>query len=111
MRRKLMRGTRSEGAMVVTVTVKGDAEPLGMIGVDETVQVDKLGAPVQASATGLEKPLSGDTCRLKVAGEPAVTVAEVEPPGAAARAKSVAVLVTVMVLWLLAAVAVLVRVP
>lgn len=72
------------------MTVKDPTEVPGVTEVGETVHMDILGAPVQASDTALEKPLSGETCKLYVAGEPAVTEAEVEPLEAAAREKSVA---------------------
>lgn len=84
-----MPGTTSEGAWVATVTVKGAGEAPGVTEACETVQVERLGVPVHARETALEKPLTPETCRLYVADEPAVTEAEVEPPEAAARAKSV----------------------
>ena len=43
------------------MTVKGPAE---VTEVGETLHMDILGAPVQASETALEKPLSGETCKL-----------------------------------------------
>ena len=72
------------------MTVKDAAEVPGVTEVGETVHMDMLGAPVQASETALEKPLSAETCKLYAAEEPAVTDAEVEPLEAAAREKSVA---------------------
>ena len=83
-------GTISEGACVATVTVKGAGEEPGVAEVGETVQVDWLGAPVQASETALENPFIPETCKLYVAEDPTVTVAEVELPATVVRAKSVA---------------------
>jgi len=57
-------GTMSEGACVATVTVKGTGEEPGVAEVGETVQVDWLGAPVQASETALENPFIPETRKL-----------------------------------------------
>ena len=95
----------------MTETVKGAADVPGVTEVGDTVHMDILGAPVQASETALEKPLSAETCKLYVAGEPAVTEAEVEPLKAAAREKSVAAPERLMEWGLPAALSVMVRDP
>jgi len=53
------------------------------------MQVEFWGAPVQLSVTAPLNPLIAVTCRLYVAGLPAVTVAVAEPPGARPTEKSV----------------------
>ena len=50
-----------EVAVVVTVTVNGEPEPLGVTEAGDTVQVARLGAPEQVSATVPVKPLLGAT--------------------------------------------------
>ena len=67
------------------------AFPFGVAEASEGMQVDLGGAPVQLSATAPLNPLIGVTCRLYVAGLPAVTVAVAEPPGARPTEKSVPV--------------------
>ena len=65
--------------------------PFGVAEGCEGMQVDWAGAPVQLSVTVPLNPLMGTTCRLYVAGLPAVTVAVAEPPGARPIEKSVPV--------------------
>lgn len=77
------RGTIIDGAVVLTVAVKGAAAPFGVAEFDDNEHVASDGAPVQLSATVPLNPLIGVTCKLYVAGFPAFTVAVVEPPLAA----------------------------
>ena len=88
-RGSVIRGTMSDAAVVVTLIANGEADPLGVTVAGEAVQTAKEGAPVHVSATVPANPPSGEICRLYVAALPAVTVAEVEAPGAAAMEKSV----------------------
>jgi hypothetical protein len=53
-----------DGAVVVTVTVKGVVEPLTGRLDGETVQTARLGAPLQLRDTVPVKPLAGVSCRL-----------------------------------------------
>jgi hypothetical protein len=81
-----------EGAIVVTCTENVAAViPFGVAEACEGMQVDLNGAPVQLSTTAPWNPLIDATCRLKVAGLPARTVAVAEPPGARSIEKSVPV--------------------
>jgi hypothetical protein len=107
----VMCGTISDGAVVVTLTAHGEADPLGVRVVGEAVQTAKAGAPVQVSATVPANPFSGEICRLYVAVLPAVTVAEVEPLVAAAIEKSVAVPTRATARGLPGALSVIVREP
>lgn len=76
-----LHGTIIDGAVVLTVTVKGEAaDPLGVIELDESKHVASDGAPVQVNATVPLNPLIGVTCWLYVTGLPAFTVAVVDPP-------------------------------
>jgi len=82
-------GAELDGATVVTFTWKDvDEDPFNVTvpGTDEQVAND--GAPVQVRATVPANPLRGETCKLYVAVFPAITVAAVEPPSAAAKEKS-----------------------
>jgi hypothetical protein len=91
-RRQPTPGVAMEGAVVVTCTENVVAVfPFGVAEASEGMQVDLRGAPVQLSATVPLNPLIGVTCRLKVAGLPARTVAVAEPPGARSTEKSVPV--------------------
>lgn len=72
-----------DGAVVLTVAVKAAAAPFGVAEVVDRVQVPSDGAPAQLKATVPLNPLIGVTRRLYVAGLPAFTVADVEPPIAA----------------------------
>jgi len=58
------RGTLSEGAVVVTVTVTFVAELPAVTGFGETVQVASEGAPVQVKLTVPDSPPSPPTLRV-----------------------------------------------
>lgn len=85
------------GAVVVTVTVKPEAElPETFTLVGPTVQVDAGVGFEQDNATAPENPFIGVTCKLNVAVSPAAMDTEVDPPVTAASWKFVAVPVTAM---------------
>jgi hypothetical protein len=91
-RKGIAPGNTSEGAIVVTLTANGDAAtPFGVTDALDAAQVDSEGAPVQLSVTVPWNPLTGVTCRLYVAGCPALTVAVFEPPAATSIEESVPV--------------------
>jgi hypothetical protein len=90
--RGIPRGTRIDGAVVVTFTANVDAAlPFGVTEGTDGVQVDSDGAPEQLSVTAPLNPLIGVTCRLYAAGCPAGTVAVFEAPAATSIVKSVPV--------------------
>lgn len=105
-------GVVSEGAVVVTVTVNGaDVGPFSATDAGATVQTANEGAPAHPSPTVPVKPFSEETCKLYVAVCPSVTVAVVEPPAAEARAKSVALPVSLTVCGLPPALSVMLKEP
>lgn len=83
-----MRGTLSDGAVVVTVTVTLVAELPAMAGFGETAQVAPEGAPAQVKATAPDMPPCPPTVKVKFAGWPGVTVADMEEPECGVSAKS-----------------------
>jgi hypothetical protein len=86
------RGTKIEGAVVVTFTAKADGIfPFGVTEATEGVQVARDGAPVQLSATIPLNTLTWVTCKLYVAGCPALMIAVLEPPVATSIVKSLPV--------------------
>jgi len=105
------RGTLTEGAVVVTLTVIFVAELPGVNGLGETVQAASEGAPVQVKPTLWLNPPSPATLKVYVADCPDATVAEVEEPGDAASVKSWPVPVRAMVWGLLTPLSVIVSVP
>ena len=83
-----VRGALTEAAVVVTLTVTFVAEPPGVTGLGETVQVASDGAPEQVKLTLWLNPPSPATLKVYVVDCPGATVAEVEEPDDAARVKS-----------------------
>jgi hypothetical protein len=81
------RGTLTEGAVVVTLTVTFVAELPTVTGFG-TVQVAPEGAPVQVRLTLWLNPPSPAIVKVYVADCPGATVAEVEEPEGAASVKS-----------------------
>jgi hypothetical protein len=82
------RGAISEAAVVVTLTVIFVAEPPGVTGLGETVQVASEGAPVQVKVTVWLNPPSPARLKVYVADCPGLTAAKVEEPEEAASVKS-----------------------
>jgi len=82
------RGTLTEGAVVVTLTVIFVAELPGVNGLGETVQAASEGAPVQVKPTLWLNPPSPATLKVYVADCPGATVADVEEPEDATSVKS-----------------------
>lgn len=98
-------------AVVVTVTVMlTGVVPDKFADVGESTQLDLSGAPVQVNVAKPLNPVEPAICRLNVAGWPAMTVADVDPPDGGATAKSEPVPVRVITLCEPAALCVIVSV-
>ena len=105
------RGALAEGAVVVTVTVTVVAVLPRAAGFGVTVQVDSLGFPAQVKLTVPVNPPSPPTSKWKVAGCPAVTVAEGVIPEDRVKVKSRPVPLSVTLCGLLPALSEIVRLP
>jgi hypothetical protein len=82
------RGALTEGAVVVTLTVRFVAELPTVTGFGETVQVASDGPPVQVKLTLSLSPPSPAALKVYVADCPGAAVTEVEEPDDAASVKS-----------------------